>query len=107
MAWTYPLIFDPQGAFLRVCMSPLSQKGRSGGPFILHSHRVLPCLSPCLDCRHAYYLNMFTEDKAWLFALFLLLLPFRRAKRRLIVNASTGAYLSLVSEKTDSCKYPA
>ena len=50
-------------------------------------------LCPC----HDYYLKVFTRDKHWLFTLFLLLLPFQRANRRLIVNSSTGAHLSLVS----------
>ena len=40
---------------------------------------------------------MFIRDKHWLFTLFLLLFPFWRAKRRLIVNSSAGAHLSLVS----------
>ena len=46
---------------------------------------------------HDYYLKVFTRDKDRLFILFLLLLPFWRAKRRLMVNALTGAHLSLVS----------
>ena len=41
---------------------------------------------------------MFTRDKHWLFTLFLLLFPFWRANRKLIVNVLTGAHLSLVSE---------
>ena len=41
---------------------------------------------------------MFTRDKHWLFILLLLSLPFQEANRRLIVNALTGASLSLVSE---------
>ena len=48
---------------------------------------------PC----HDYYLKVFTRGKGWLFPLFLLLLPFWRADRRLIVNALTGAHLSLIS----------
>ena len=37
------------------------------------------------------------RDKHWLFTLFLLLLPIWKANGRLIINASTGAHLSLVS----------
>lgn len=50
---------------------------------------------------------MFTRDKPWLFALFLLSFPFQRAKRRLIANALTGVQLSLVSGNAKSCEYPA
>ena len=60
-------------------------------------------LCPC----HDYYLKVFTRDKHWLFTLFLLLLPFQRANRRLIVNALIGAHLSLVSKNANCCKYPA
>ena len=41
---------------------------------------------------------MFTIDKDWLFTLFLLLLPFWRANRRLVVNSLTGANLFLIQE---------
>ena len=54
-----------------------------------------------LDCYHDYFLKVFTRDKHGLFTLFLLL-SFQRANRRLIVNALTGAHLSLVSEHTNS-----
>ena len=47
-------------------------------------------LCPC----HDYHLKVFTRDKAWQFTLFLLLPAFRRANRRLIVNALAGAHLS-------------
>ena len=60
-----------------------------------------PC--PCQD----YSLEVFTRDKDWLFALFLLLLPFWRANRRLVVNTLTGAHLCLFSENANSFKYPA
>ena len=46
---------------------------------------------------HDCYLKVFTRDKHWLPTLFLLLHSFQRANRKLIVNALTGAYLSLVS----------
>jgi len=44
---------------------------------------------------------VFPRDKDWLFTLCLLLLPFWRANRRLIVNALTGAHPSLISENTN------
>jgi len=53
---------------------------------------------------------MLTRDKDWLFTLFLLLLPFQRANRRLVVNSSTGTHLSLVSgnakRRLADCKCP-
>ena len=65
---------------------------------------------------HDYCLEMLTRDKDWLFSLFftlaiyLLLLPFRRAIRRLIVNSSVGAHLSPVPENANrrvaDCKCP-
>ena len=54
------------------------------------------CFAPLCPC-HDYYLKVFTGDKDRLFTLYLLLLPFRRANRRLIVKAETGAHLSPVS----------
>jgi len=54
---------------------------------------------------HDYYLKDFTRDKHWQFSLFLLLLPFQRANRRLLVNALTGAHLSLLSRNASSIKY--
>ena len=50
-----------------------------------------------LYSRHDCYLTLSTGDKAWLFTLFLLLLPFVRAKRGLVVRSSTAAHLSLAS----------
>ena len=41
------------------------------------------------------------KDKHWLFTLFLLLLPFQRVNRRLIVNTLTGAHPSLVSRNAE------
>ena len=52
--------------------------------------------APFYPC-HDNYLKLFKREKHYPFTLFLLLLPFQRANRRLIVNASTGAHLSLVS----------
>ena len=43
-------------------------------------------LAPLYSC-HDCYLKVSTGDKACLFTLFLLLLSFRRANRRLIINA--------------------
>ena len=60
-----------------------------------------PCCDYYLDYCHDYYLKVFTRDKDWVFTLFLLLLPFWRANRRLIVNSSTGAHLSLVSGRAN------
>ena len=98
MAWRYPLTFDPQGAsFAHVSCLPCPKRGGPGHPLILYSDRVLPLLCPY----HDYYLKLFTSDKHWLFTLFLLLFPFGRTNRRLIVNALTGAHLSLVSENAN------
>jgi len=47
-------------------------------------------------------LRCIQETNAAYYTLFLLLLPFWRANRRLIVNALTGAHLSLVSENANS-----
>ena len=106
MAWNFPLTFDPKELFCLGVVSPLSQRrvGGWGGcadSLILYSKQGFAPLCPChgyyLDCCHDYYLKVFTRDKDWLFTLFLLLLPFWRASRRLIVNVSTGTHLSLVS----------
>ena len=74
---------------------------------ILYSSRVFASLCPC----HDYSLEMFTRYKDWLFTLFLRLLPFWRGNRRLVVNSSTGAHLSLASgnskRRLADCKYPA
>ena len=79
------LDFWPQGAFLVYHLSPKYRGSRD--LLIFYSNRVLPffvlaILSP------------------WLL-LWLLLLPFWRANRRLIVNSSTGAHLSGVSGKAN------
>ena len=108
MAWHYPLTSDPQGAFLCTCQSPLSQTGESGDPSVLHADRILPPLSlPWLLPWLLPELSESTWDKDWSLTLFLLLLLFWRANRRLIVNSSTGAHLSLVSGNVNSSKYPA
>ena len=102
MAWHYPLTFDSQGAFLRMCsvsFVPTKRGWRSFNPF----KEVFGSLCPF----HDYDLKVFTRDKHWLFSLFLLLLPFQRANRRLTVNALIGAHLSLVSGNASSCRHPA
>ena len=89
----YTLTFDPQGAFCVCIVSPLSQtrgEWRSLNPLLKQS------FAPLCTC-HDNYLKVFTRDKHWLFTLFLFLLPFQRANWRLIVNASTGALLTLIS----------
>ena len=111
MAWYYPLNFDPQGAFLhKYNVSLLPKEEGAQNPLVLDSVRVLP-LCPChdyyLDFCHDCHRNVFIRDKAWLFTLFLLLLPFRRANRKLTVNALTGAHLSFSPRNANSFKYPA
>ena len=92
MAWYYSLTFDPQGAFLHMCSVSLVQKEGERALNLFLTQGFAP-LCPCLGYCHDYYLNVFTEEKHWLFALFLLSFPFWRAKRRLILNALTGAHL--------------
>ena len=104
------LDFDPQGAFLCMVVSPLSQKRweqRSLNHLLKQSFAYLcPSRDSYLDNSHDYYLQCL-QEKHWLFTLFLLLLTFWRANRRLIVNALTGAHLSLVSRNANSSKCPA
>ena len=113
IAWCYPLTFDPHGAFLCLCSvsSVPKERGmeiRSLNPLLKQGFTPLcPCRDCYLDYCHDYYLKVFTRDKHWLFTLFVFLLPFQRANRRLIVNVLTGAHLSLVSENANICKYPA
>ena len=97
-----PWLLTHKESFCACVVSPLSQKGENRDLLSLYSNRALPPLCPC----HAYFLKVFTRNEHWLFILFLLLLPFWRANRRPIVNALTGAHLSL-SENANSCKYPA
>ena len=104
MAWNFPLTFDPKELFCLGVVSPLSQRrvggwGECADSLILYSKQGFAPLCPChgyyLDCCHDYYLKVFTRDKDWLFTLFLLLLLFRRANRRLTI---LGVHISLVSE---------
>ena len=82
MGWC-PLLFDPQGAFLCMCSVFLAPRMGNMWPLDPFLKQGLAPLCSCHDC----YLKVSTGDKAWLFTLFLLWLPFRRAKRWLIVNA--------------------
>ena len=64
--------------------------------------------SPLCSCCRCY-LKVFTRDKTWLLTLFILLLLFQMANRRLIVNALPGAHLSPVSGNANRrliVKYP-
>ena len=63
MAWYYPLIYEPQGAFLHMyIVFPLSQKGGRGRSLNPLPKRDFAPLCPC----HDYYLKLFTKDKDWL-----------------------------------------
>ena len=106
MAWHYSLTFDPQGAFLSMCSVSLVQKdegGRSLNPFLMGGFvpsLSLPWLLPWLSPSRLY------KSKHWYFPC-LLLLPFCRANRRLIVNTLPGAHLSLASGNVNNSKYSA
>ena len=103
-----PDFWPTGGLSVHMSESPLSQTGESGDPSVLHADRILPPLSlPWLLPWLLPGLSESTWDKDWSLALFLLLLLFWRANRRLIVNSSTGAHLSLVSGNVNSSKYPA
>ena len=94
-----PWLFTYRASFCMCIVSPLSPKKegwRALNPLLKQGFTPL---CPCYD----YYLNVFTRDKHWLFTLFLLLHPFWRSNRRLIVNALTGAHLSLVSGNANNC----
>ena len=93
MAWHYPLTHkEPLCACVVSSLSLKRRELRSLNPLLKQDFAPL---CPCHDC----YLKVFTRDRHWLFILFLLLLPFqsKSANWRLIVNASTGAHLSLGS----------
>ena len=84
-----PLLMISQAAFLHMCSVSLSQKRWGGRSRILYSNRVLP-LCPC----HDYYFKVFTEKKTgYLFTLFVLLIPFLRASRRLWMPYLEPTYL--------------
>ena len=111
MVWHYPLTFDLQGILLCMCsVSLVPGKGEWRFLNLSLKHGFAPpclCHDYYLDYCHDYYLKVFTRDKHWLFNLFLLLLPFQRANRRLTVNALIGAHLSLVSGNASRCRHPA
>ena len=94
MVWHFHLTFNPQGAFCACVVFPLSQKGveRRGDLLIFYSSRISSLFVLAMT------IKVFIRDKHWLFTLFLLLLPFQRANRKLIVNASTGATYLLSQE---------
>ena len=80
---------------------PQSGGGRGNGdPLILYSNRVLPFFVLAMTIT----LRILQETNSGNFP-FLLLLPFQRANRRLLVNALTGAHLSLLSRNASSVKY--
>ena len=111
MVWHYPLTFDLQGILLCMCsVSLVPGKGEWRFLNLSLKHGFAPlCLCHdyyYLDYCHDYYLKVFTRDKDWVLTLFLLLLPFQRANRKLIINALTGAYLSLVLGNAKNYKYP-
>ena len=77
-----PSPFDPQGAFLHIWnVSPASRMENIWPPDPLLK-QDLASLCYYHDC----YLKESTGDKAWLFTLFQLLIPFQRANGRLVVN---------------------
>ena len=78
-------------------VSPLSQEKRVWRSLNLLLKQGFSPLCRCYD----YYTKVFARDQRWLFTLFLLL-PFRRANRKLIVNALIGAHLSLISRNANS-----
>ena len=80
MGWC-PLLFDPQGAFLRMCSVSLAPKDEN----YVTSWSFPQGLAP-LYHYHGYYLKVPTGDKVLLFTLFLLLFSSPRADRRLVVN---------------------
>ena len=96
MVWHYTLTFDPQGTFLCMCSVSFRGEWRT-----LNFTQSLPLFVLAMT-----YLKVFIRDKHWLFTLSLLLLPFWRENRRLIVNVLARAYLSLISENANSFKYP-
>ena len=105
-----PWLLTHKESFCACVVSLLSQKREEADPLIVHSNKVFPSLSLpqllTLTIAMIITLRYIQETNAY-YTLFLLLLPFWRANRRLIVNALTGAHLSIVSENANSFKYPA
>ena len=91
-----PWLLTPKEPFCACVMSPLPRAGSGSGSgsgsgvgggipdlLILYSDKVLPLFVPAMTV----VLRRPQETKPGYLTLFLLLLPFRRANRRLIVNA--------------------
>lgn len=78
-----PRFLTPKEPFCMCSVSLTQECSRSIWHFDPLLKQGLGPLYSCHDC----YLASSTGDKAWLFTLFLLLLSFRRANRRLIINA--------------------
>ena len=96
--------FWPQGVFLHMCL-PCPKSVCVGGGVGGRLNALLK-QGFALFVLAMTYLKVFIRDKHWLFTLSLLLLPFWRENRRLIVNVLARAYLSLISENANSFKYP-
>ena len=115
----FPLTLTHKKPFCAFIVSPLSENGagrRSRDPLILYSNKILPFLViamtvtltiamtvtlRCLQETKTGYLFIYSSQKV---SLFLLLLLFWRANRRLTI---LGVHLSLVSENANSCKFQA
>ena len=106
-----PDFWPPKSLSLHVQHLLCPPNGGSADPLLLYSNRVLPlfvlAFGITLSIALSITLRCLQETKTGLFALFLLLLPFQRPNRRLIVNASTRAHLSLVLSNANSHKCPA
>ena len=99
MGWC-PLLFDPQGDFLRMCSVSLAP--RMGNMWPLDPW-LKQDLAPLYSCRD-YYLKVSTGSKAWLFILFQVSWPFRRANRKLVVSILTWSPLIPFQEIQTGCK---
>ena len=106
MGW-YPLLFDPQGAFLHLWNVSLAPRmGNIWCPDPLLKQGLAP-LCCCHDCQGD------TGDKAWLFTLFVMLLPFQRANgspsisclRKCKLEANFKCLAWSPCKQGTSCKY--
>ena len=112
-----PLLLTHKESFCACVVSLLFQEKGSGDFSIFHSNMVLPlfvfamittltiAMTITLTIAMTITLRYLQETKTG-YSLFLLLLPFQRANRKLIINALTGAYLSPVLGNTKNYKYP-
>ena len=89
MGWCL-LFLDPQGAFLHMCSVSFAPRMGNMWPLDLSLKQDLAPLCSC----HDYCLKVSTGSKAWLFILFQVSLPFRRANRRLVVSILTWSPLT-------------